>query len=854
MAKRSQGKKPANGTRGDLATYRAKRDFAQTPEPAGAVGSPGDGGDLAFVVQKHRARQLHYDLRLEIDGVLRSWAVAKGPSLDPKVKRLAVETEDHPMEYGSFEGVIPAGQYGGGTVMVWDRGSWVPQGDPEGDYADGQIKFRLAGDKLKGGWTLVRTGRADNHWLLIKERDIFATPEADGVVTDEAPDSALSGRSIDEIAAAGRKATTAASRKRTRVPPKRLARARKADMPTDLRPQLATSAAKPPVGTGWLHEIKHDGYRTLAEIGGGGVRLLTRNGHDWTDRYGAVASALGELPCKTAVLDGEICVQSPEGATDFGLLKTALSAGDDGALIYLVFDLLYLDGYDLRSTPLIERKVALEALLDAVAETGLPVQFSEHFAGRGSDVYAQAVAMGLEGVICKRADAPYGSGRSRDWLKIKAKQSDGFPIVGYTASAAAGGLGALLMAAPDPEAKSGLRYVGRVGTGFDETAIAALLPELKKLSRKTSVVPVPKEALDDEVRFVRPALIADITYGGWTRDRNLRHAVFRGLREDVSDAVETDAPVAAKTRPARQVTDRDLASIWVTNPDRVMFGTGGPTKLDLVLYYAQVGDWLLPELARRPVTLVRCPTGDVADVFYQRHGGSGIPSEVKRIGLREEGGKDRADYLYIDDAKGLLALAQFGVIEFHPWGCRVDKAERPDRVVFDLDPDEGLEWREVVDAARHVRSELAELGFAAFVRTTGGKGLHVVVPVTRRHTWAKAKEFSRAFVVRLAALEPARYTATSGVKNRRGRIFVDFLRNGRGATAVGSYSLRARAGATVATPLTWAELDDLDDPLALDYATVARRLAALDHDPWHGLDGAAAGISREIEEKLTKYR
>ena len=853
VAKGRQRQKPA----GDgLATYRAKRDFSKTPEPSGAVAAVA-GDDLAFVVQKHRARQLHYDLRLEMDGVLRSWAVAKGPSLDPKVKRLAVATEDHPMEYGSFEGVIPAGQYGGGTVMVWDRGHWVPQGEPAADFAAGQIKFRLAGSKLKGGWTLVRTTRADNQWLLIKERDIFAVPEADGVVTETAPDSALSARSIEQIAAAGQAATTAASRKRTRVPPRRLANAVKGALPRGMRPQLAATAAKPPAGTGWLHEIKHDGYRTIAELDGGAARLLTRNGHDWTDRYGAVAAALTRLPCKSAVLDGEICVQTPEGRTDFGLLKEALSAGHDGALVYLVFDLLYLDGYDLRATPLIERKVALEALLDPVSEDGLPVQFSEHMAGRGADVYAQAAAMGLEGIIAKRASGGYASGRSRDWLKIKSVQSDGFTIVGYTASAAAGGLGALLMAADDGEAKSGLRYVGRVGTGFDEATVATLLPALRKLARKTPAVAIPREAVDSEVRFVRPKLVADVSYGGWTRDGNLRHAAFRGLREDVSDGGSAPAapPVPTEvTRPARQVTDRDLANIWVTNPDRVMFGAGGPSKLDLVMYYAQVGDWILAELARRPVTLVRCPTGDVADIFYQRHGGSGIPREVKRVPLREEGGKGRADYLYIDDAKGLLALAQFGVIEFHPWGCRVDKPERPDRVVFDLDPDEGLDWREVVDAATQVRDELADLGFAAYVRTTGGKGLHVVTPVARRHNWAAVKGFSRAFVTRLAAREPTRYTATSGAKNRRGRIFIDYLRNGRGATAAGSYSLRARPGAPAATPLTWAELDDVDDPAIFDHATVARRVAALTQDPWYGIDGTATSITRGITEKLTKYR
>ncbi len=863
MAKRSSKARRSLPVADKLARYRAMRDFGATPEPAG-----GDakrvGPELAYAVQKHRARQLHYDLRLEIDGVLKSWAVAKGPSLDPKIKRLAVQTEDHPMEYGNFEGIIPAGQYGGGAVMVWDRGTWVAMGDAAADYRNGQIKFRLAGEKLKGGWTLVQTKRGGgSQWLLIKERDIFAAPEEDGPITETAPDSALSGRSIEAIAEAGAAARTAVSRKRTRIPPGRLVGAQKAGLADVVAaggatPQLATPARQAPDGTGWLHEIKYDGYRTLAVIAGDGVTLLTRNGHDWTDRYGAIATALTDVPCRQAILDGEICVQDADGRTDFSRLKDALSAKDDEALVYLVFDLLYLDGYDLRATPLIDRKLGLEAVLDPIAESGGPIQYSAHMAGQGGQVFGHAAAMGLEGVISKRADAPYTAGRGRDWLKVKAQKSDGFHIVGYTDSKAAGGLGALLVAQADATAAKGLRFAGRVGTGFDGDSVGSLLRRLKRLARKTPAIAIPAAAIDDQVRFVRPDLVADVSYGSLTKDGNVRHGVYRGLREDADSAVQDgpgDGRAVEPRRPAKQISDQDLAGVWVTNPDRVMFGRGGPRKLDLVMYYARVADWMLPELARRPITLVRCPTGKTADLFYQRHGSSGMPAEAKGVSLREDGGKERADYLYIDDAKGLLALAQFGVIEFHPWGCRVDKPERPDRIVFDLDPDEGLAWREVVDAARHVRSELAALGFTGFVRTTGGKGLHVVIAITRRYSWTTVKDFARGFVSRLAAREPRRYTAVSSLKQRRGRLFIDYLRNGRGATAVGSYSLRARlgdSGVPVATPLSWSELDDLDDPLALDHESVARRLEQLVDDPWHDLESSARGLRRDVLEKLTK--
>jgi DNA ligase D len=838
-------------TEDSLERYRAKRDFSKTREPPGGKITPETS---LFVVQKHAARRLHYDLRLQFGGTLKSWAVPNGPSLDPKVRRLAVQTEDHPLEYADFEEYIPKGQYGAGGMIVWDRGTWTPMGDPEGDYRKGTLKFRLDGEKLGGGWTLVRLkpkeGDRGDNWLLIKERDAFARPGSDGAVLEERPESVISGRRVEELAAPEAPTGPARARRAKPVGAAELKGARKAPLPRTFRPQLASPTTRVPGGEEWLHEIKFDGYRTIARIDQGEVRLITRSGLDWTERYGGLAKAFQGVPCQQALIDGEIVVQDDRGIASFAALQDALSAGRTHDLVFFAFDLPYLDGYDLCAVPLVERKGALAGLLDPVITPSSALQISEHVAGNGRGFFERASDLELEGIISKRADGAYQQGRSRSWLKIKCRPSEEFLIVGFAPSEAAGGIGALLLAEPDD---GGLRYVGRVGTGFSMTGMKSLHARLEALRTKKATVALPPEERRKGVVWVRPALVAEVEFGNRTADRILRHAVYKGLR---TDKAEDEAGAKAAEPPPqpprkRYVTDADLAQVWVTNPDRVMFGEGGPTKLEVALYYARVGDWMLPELINRPVSLLRCPTGKAADCFFQRHAMAGMPEVIKRISLREEGSKERADYLYVEDARGLLALAQFGAVEFHTWGCRIDNPERPDRIVFDLDPDEGLPWREVVSAAQHVGQALRELGLVPFLKTTGGKGLHVVVPIARRHGWAEVRGFCEAFARRQAELAPGRFTANMAKRQRRGRIFLDYLRNARSATAVAAYALRARPGVPASTPLAWEDLRALDDPKALNWVTVPERLAQDRFvDPWAGIDAAARALTKEMQREL----
>jgi bifunctional non-homologous end joining protein LigD len=837
-------------TQDSLERYREKRDFTKTREPPGGKVAPGTS---LFAVQKHAARRLHYDLRLQFGDVLKSWAVPNGPSLDTKARRLAVHTEDHPLEYVDFEAQIPKGQYGAGGMIVWDRGTWIPIGDPEEGYRKGSLKFRLDGEKLGGGWTLVRLkpkeGDRGDNWLLIKERDAFARPGSDAAILEERPESVISGRLVEELAEPEREA--APQRRREAVEPASLKDARKAPLPKDFRPQLATQASRVPEGEEWLHEIKFDGYRTIARLDAGKVMLITRSGLDWTDRYGVLAKAFQGLRCQQALIDGEIVVQDEQGVASFAALQDALSAGRTHELIFFAFDLPYLDGYDLCAVPLVERKRTLEGLLDPVITPSSALQISEHVVGNGRAFYHQAEQLGLEGIISKRADGAYQQARTRSWLKIKCRPSAEFVIVGYGASEAAGGIGALLLAEADD---GGLRYVGRVGTGFSTTEMQRLLARLEPLrTKKATVALPPEERRRKDIVWVRPVLVAEVEYGTRTADRILRHAVYKGLRMDkTDDESAVGAPELPPQAPRkRYVTDADLANVWVTNPDRVMFGEGGPTKLEVAVYYARVGDWMLPELINRPVSLLRCPSGKSADCFFQRHAMAGMPEVIKRIPLREEGSKKRADYLYVEDARGLLALAQFGAVEFHPWGCRVDQPERPDRIVLDLDPDEGLPWREVVSAAYHVADVLRELGLVPFLKTTGGKGLHVVVPIARRHGWPEVRRFCEAFARQQAQQAPKRFTANMAKRERRGRIYLDYLRNARSATAVGAYSLRARPGVSASTPLAWGELRALDSARDLNWTTVPERLNQDGFvDPWAGIDAAARALTKEMQRKL----
>ncbi|MDZ3837632.1 MAG: DNA ligase D [Rhodospirillales bacterium] len=847
-----------------LEIYRQKRRFDRTPEPAGT--SAAETGSL-FVIHKHAATRLHYDLRLQFGDALKSWAVTRGPSLDPADRRLAVHVEDHPLDYGGFEGTIPRGEYGAGGVIIWDHGHWAPlEEDPEEGYRRGTLKFRLDGEKLLGGWMLVRLKRREgerDNWLLIKERDEFARPGDGDALLREAPESVISGKTVEAFTppkAPRRRSGGSAAAKKVRLADVVPAAAAEAPLPEFVPPQLASLAATAPDGEEWLHEIKFDGYRTLVRIDGDDIRLFTRNGHDWTARYGDLPAAFRRLSGHRLLLDGEIVVQDDGGVSSFAALQDALAQGRPRNLIFYAFDLLHLDGRTLMALPLIERKAALSALLAGIAEDASALQLSDHVLGRGSAFAGEACRMGLEGIVSKRTDAPYRSGRTRTWLKSKCVAGDEFAIVGYTETAAAGGLAALLLAENGDE---GFRYVGRAGSGISRDQADRLKATLAPLHRDTPAVKVPPIPRSETVFWVEPKLAAEVTFSTRTAEGFLRHAAFKGLRLDKSaDAIAVPVPVvepaavpaAEPARPVekpRLVSDADLASIWVTNPDRAMFGgSGGATKLDLALYYARVGDWMLPEIGARPVSLVRCPTGEADACFYQRHAGVGMPASVKRIPLREGSERKRADYVYIEEARGLLDLAQFGVVEFHPWGCRIDRPERPDRMIFDLDPDESLRWRDVLDAALDLRAVLEAIGLPAFVKTTGGKGLHLVVPLARRQGWAAVRDFSAGVVKALAAHEPKRYTANLAIASRKRKIFIDYLRNARSATAVAAYSLRARPGLPVATPLHWEEVEALDDPAELNFRTVPERLSTLTADPWEPMAGAQASLDQAKLRKL----
>lgn len=818
-----------------LRAYRAKREFSKTPEPAGGLVS-GDGN--RFVVHKHHATADHYDLRLQVGGVLKSWAVPRGPSLNPADKRLAVETEDHPLEYIDFEGVIPEGEYGGGPMIVWDTGTWAPIDDVEKSLRTGAFKFRLAGEKLNGGWMLTRLkpkpGEDENkkNWLLFKERDLAADTKLD--ILEARPESVKSGKRIEEL--------VAPPKKPARLPPKpgalkpgALPGAVRGDPPSRIEPQLATQVPKPPGGpledTGelWLHEIKFDGYRTMAHIVDGEVRLITRGGIDWTKRYGDLPQAFSRLPLSKAIIDGEIMVLDEKGISRFALLQDALSAGAGSKLHFYAFDLLHLDGWDLRKAPLIKRKTLLAELLAGLGANSA-IQLSDHVEGDGQGLYDQATEHGLEGIVSKRANATYQSGRTKSWTKVKALQRGDFVIAGYTISDAAEGLAALGMA----EFEDGeLHYRGKVGTGFDAATAAELLARLEPL-RDGATPPegVPREIMR-EMKWVRPLLSASIHYANRTADNSLRHGVFRGLRD-----VGLSTPVSPKRK--RLIAEADLATIWVTNPERRLFGKTGPTKLDIAVYYALVGDFMLPHIMGRPVSLVRCPTGLPKDCFFQRHAFTGMPPSVVTFDTVNSEGETKS-FLSVEGAKGYLALAQFGVVEFHTWGTHRTSLDKPDLIVFDLDPGEGIAWREVVEAAVHIKGELEKLGLVPFAKTSGGSGIHITVPVTQKQNWKKLHQATSAISTHLAATAPDTFTTTMGKENRKRRIFIDYHRNARGHTSAAPYSLRARTNLPASTPVSWSDLETIDAPQDLNYSSLPGLLAT-SGDPWADMEDFARDL------------
>lgn len=811
-----------------LDAYNKKRDFNATPEPRGKRKRTQGN---AYIIQKHDARRLHYDFRLELDGVLLSWAVTKGPSLDPSIKRLAVRTEDHPVEYAGFEGVIPSG-YGAGTVMLWDRGSWKPEGDPRQGLKDGELKLKLDGERLKGGFALIRMknkkGEKRENWLLIKERDKYASDAADA--TEKWKVSVKSGRALEAIAEGGEDY----SRKKT-YRPGVAASATKAK-PDFVAPQLATLKDAPPEGDGWLHEIKFDGYRIIAVLKNGKARLYTRNRKDWTHKYPAIAAAIEDLGVQDAVLDGELVAIDKDGRTDFSLLS---DAPEDPAipLILYLFDLPNLDGADMAGLPLIERKARLKMLLEDPPE-GL--SYSSHIEGDGDDVITSACKMNLEGVISKRADSVYRSGRSRTWIKSKCIGNDEFIVCGYRKSDKKGRpFSSLLLG---EYVGDELVYRGRVGTGFDEQIFNDLSSRFRSRTRKTSPYSeTPGDARDGAV-WLRPDLVAQIAYLERTKDGRLRHPSYLGLRSD-KEASDVKSP----GDQAKEVDGSDIriAGVRLSSPDKVLWPTQGSTKAELARYLADNAEHILPFLKDRPLSLVRCPQGREGKCFFQKHHNSSAPGEIGSVDIKEKDG-EVSPYLVIQSPEGLVAAAQIGALELHVWGARIDMLERPERIVFDLDPDEGLGFAAVRDAAFEVRDVLGSMGLSSFPLLTGGKGVHVVVPITRRNSWEEVKAFSRALAQRLETAAPERYVAQASKKKRKRRIFIDWLRNERGATAIAPYSTRAREGCPIATPVSWKELKSIDRASAYSIDTIPQRLASLKSDPWDGYDKVRQSLTQTI--------
>ncbi|MDB5339593.1 MAG: putative ligase-like protein [Planctomycetaceae bacterium] len=860
-----------------LVDYQRKRNFTQTAEPpARTVKKHGS----QFVIQKHAASHLHYDFRLEMDGVLKSWAVPHGPSLDPSQKRLAVEVEDHPLAYATFEGTIPAGQYGGGTVMVWDRGTWSAVGDAEAGYRDGKLKFVLEGEKLHGGWTLVRMrareGEKRHNWLLIKERDSDAVPLAKSDILEARPESVATGRSMDEISG-GEEPSPRAKKHPAgskRAQPRSTSGRVKSSFPEVSVPELATLVAKPPDGPDWLHEVKFDGYRILCHFNKGQAILRSRSQLDWTHRFPEIAKALEQLEARQAVIDGEIVAEAKNGLSSFQDLQVALTEHATQKLRYYVFDLLYLDGYDLRGLPLAERRRQLQELVGTALQPH--VNLSHELKGSGEEVFRQCAKHGWEGVVSKRRDSLYKGGRGGQWLKAKWAQRDEFVIGGFTDSTSTHkSMGALLLGYYDNQKQ--LTYAGKVGTGFSEAALDELHAALVPLERKTC--PFAAESNPESTsrtHWVRPQLVAQIAYSNMTRDGRLRHSVYHGLREDkpaasvvrdTPQAVQSTAPVEAATRPNRKSSKKtktssaklanhsapvdpppEVGTIELTHPERIMYPAEGITKLHVATYYAEIVEWILPHIADRPLSLLRCPEGQGGPSFYQKHASAGMSSAVRQIPIKEANKTDI--YLAINNLDGLLSLIQMGVLEIHPWGTTTDDLEHPDRMIFDFDPDPAVKWPQVVTAAQQLRDRLQALGLESFVKTTGGKGLHVVVPLSRRNDWTEVKEFSKSIANQIVADAPDDFTATMSKSARAGKIFIDYLRNTRGATAIAPYSTRARKGAPVAMPLSWDELTAKTEPGDYNINTTNKRLSALKKDPWNELTEIRQSITAAMRRKL----
>lgn len=907
-------KKTETNRRHPLSRYWAKRNFTVTSEPAGSEKASAPKSavrSLPFVVQKHAATRLHYDFRLGWHGVLKSWAVTKGPSFFPGDKRLAVQVEDHPWEYRSFEGTIPKGQYGGGTVMVWDEGEWRPHGDVDRGLSDGHLKFELHGKKLKGNWTLIRmngerlgrNGRSDKpNWLLIKEKDEFAREISEEPITEEAPDSAVTGRSIEEIATANDRVWNSnrengdrrppsertskhsnvertGSRKQTKVKTnidlKSFPRER---FPDFVPPQLAQQTDTAPSGSQWLHELKFDGYRAQIQVRAEAksraktptVKLVTRKGLDWTARMPDIAEAARGLDVESAILDGEAVVLNEHGVSNFADLQAVFYEGRQKYITYFAFDLLHFNGHNLRGLPLRERKKILSDVLADSAET--PLRFSDAIHGDGPLVYQHACSLGAEGIVSKLASAPYTSGRSGAWLKTKCRLEQEFVIGGFTLPTnGSHGVGALLLGYYE---NGKLRYAGRTGTGFTEAIHRSLRDKLDSLVSKRSPFADVPPSMQRGVRWVRPELVAQIAFSTWTRDNYVRQAAFKGLREDKpaeevvrESAVQSGGALAdqaegrQEAKQSRHAKKKDPMSnvadaktqLAITHPDKILDPESGLTKGELAEYYVAVAEQLLQQIADRPLSVVRCPEGSGKPCFFQKHIGIGLPQGVKSVAIRSRKTGETEDFLTVDSAEGLIGLAQMGVLEIHPWGSRNESLEEPDRIVFDLDPDAAIQWKTLANAAQELKKKLAALGLKSFLKSTGGKGLHVVVPIRPEHGWPEVKDFAHRLVLEMERKHPDLYVTKMTKASRKNRIYLDYLRNDRGSTSVAAFSPRARPGTPVAMPLQWSELHSAQAPgfHVSDFQSWKKRLA---HNPWRELPDVSQTLSESTLQKTASPR
>ena len=851
-----------------LKTYREKRNFDATPEPA-AGGVPNEQA-RAFVIQKHWATRLHYDFRIELEGTMKSWAVPKGPSYDPADKRMAVHVEDHPLSYNTFEGTIPAGNYGAGKVIIWDKGVWIPLEDPHQGYRDGKLKFELRGHKMHGRWTLVRMkGRGEGKqdpWLLIKEKDEFVRRSSEFSVVDEMPDS------VQKLADGPSAAAPAAN-----GPPHG---ARKAALPAQIQPQLATLVDQLPKDPeDWIYEIKFDGYRMLARAEGGKIALFTRNGNDWTHKLQQLAEALRSMELPDGWYDGEIIMPGERVPADFQALQGAFDSSRTARIVYYLFDVPYCAGHDLREVPLAERRAVLQRIVERKPHEN--VRFSAVFDAPPQEIVASACRLGLEGVIAKRRNSAYVTRRSSDWIKLKCGQRQEFVIGGYTdPKGSRTGIGSLLLGIHDPRGQ--LHYAGNVGTGFSEQTLRDLRESLDGLAADAS--PFAKDALAPRnAHWVRPELVCEVAFGEWTRDGRIRHSVFHGLRDDkpahavTREEARHNAPVdkaasaasakqqskatsaargatgrAPPAPPARAGTQVTLpASLRVSNPDRVVDPQTGTTKIELVRYYALVAPLMMEHLKGRPVSLVRAPAGIGGELFFQKHA-----ERYKMPGIEQ---LDPAFFpghppmLEVVSAEGLLSAAQMNVVEFHTWNGVKTAIMKPDRMTFDLDPGEGVTWAQVQEAAQLVRAFLVELGLPAFLKTSGGKGLHVVVPLKKQFDWDTVKAFSQAIVQHLARAIPQRFVAKSGGANRVGRIFIDYLRNGYGATTACAWSARARPGLGISVPVRWEELDGLRSGAHWAVDNVHDRLDQ-GNAPWEDYEASRAALAAAMKTLGFKKR